>query len=221
MCSKHIKFQVSKQTSCYMVWGQKVNMFTIFMEQANEGSLYSIIKLIVKMLIHLLLIQKLKMLIHQWADPLQPVYMSVLSFSSYYISASWISCTGSVWCTCLSKQLSSLQRIMVHRHRKRRNCSGEINLEAINWELHPMTPLPFKWCGHTTGNLMLPGQVIRFQLKIEKNYRVFLDISLAVWKWIIWLWLLHPGSRWMPNVLVSSEIGSGSKLSWGPSWLSA
>ena len=31
---------------------------------------------------------------------------------------------------------------------------------------------------------------------------------LAVQIWMIWPWLLHPGSRWIPNVLISSGIWS-------------
>ena len=61
----------------------------------------------------------------------------------------------------------------------------------------------------------LPGQVIRIRLKIEKNCRVFFFFASAM----IWPWLLHPGSRWMPNVLISSEIGSEWRTILGHSQL--
>ena len=47
-----------------------------------------------------------------------------------------------------------------------------------------------------------------------KNSSKYREKLLLVWTflavrwWMIWPWLLHPGSRWMPNILISSEIRS-------------
>ena len=63
----------------------------------------------------------------------------------------------------------------------------------------------------------LLGQVVRIRLKIEKNCRLFGDIFLQCDNGMIWSWLSHPGSRWMPNVLISKETGSEWRtILWHP-----
>ena len=65
--------------------------------------------------------------------------------------------------------------------------------------------------GQTTGNSFR----VRVRLKLEKKSVACVWTFIPVWKWMIWPWLLHPGSRWMPNVLISSEKGSGERTLLG------
>ena len=58
------------------------------------------------------------------------------------------------------------------------------------------------------------GSSYGIRIKIEKTITCFRTF-FAVWKWMIWPGILHPGSRWIANVLISSEIGFGGRTIFG------
>ena len=65
--------------------------------------------------------------------------------------------------------------------------------------------------GQTTGNSFR----VRVRLKLEKKSVACVWTFIPVWKWMIWPWLLHPGSRWMPDLLISSDIRSDRRTILG------